>query len=781
LINTMEYTMSAENQCLYNSRIIDTYIRLIRRKYDHINLNEILDYAEMKAYEVADQGHWFTQKQVDLFYEKLVKLTGNENIAREAGRYAASPEASGVMRQYFLGFIGPARAYEMIRKGSVNFTRSSVYESRKISHNKVEIVVTPNKGVKEKLFQCENRIGVFEAIPRLFNYNTPQIQHTECIFKGGKVCRYIITWEITPAALSRKVKNYTLFFVALISLLSFFLYHWINYITILPFAAVMVLLLCLITENREKKELMTSLDNLRDSTDTILEQININYNNALLTNEIGQAISKQTDIDDILANVIQVLRKRLDYDRGLILLANPEKSRLIFRTGFGYSDEQAGFLKKTVFHLDRPESRGVFVISFRDQRPLLINNFNEIESSLSSNSLAFARKMGSQSFICCPIICEGESLGVLAVDNFKTKKPLIQSDMSLLMGIAPVIGISIQNAELVEARVQQFRSILQVMAASIDTRDNLTAGHSEMVTEYSIGICRELGLTKDYIEMIRVASLLHDYGKIGVPDAILKKDGRLTAQEYENVKSHAAKTRELLEQINFEGIYREVPEIAGSHHEKIDGSGYPRGLKGKDIPFGAKILAVADFFEAITSKRHYRDPMPLRQAFALLKENSGTHFEKKIVTAFMNYYIKAKAPFYNEASLALLHKDMRKKRFPCCIPVTLSINEAVVCANCTDISSNGMYVAIEQEVHEGSAIELSFLLPDSYSGAISAKGRVAWVNSPREAKKPLLPPGFGVEFLEINPAIDVIDTFITSRQQEKFCYAVDNIALERYT
>jgi transcriptional regulator with GAF, ATPase, and Fis domain len=155
---------------------------------------------------------------------------------------------------------------------------------------------------------------------------------------------------------------------------------WLNFLVFLPFAAIPVLLLCLTAEKREKKELLTSLDNLRDSTDTILEQINQNYNNALLTNEIGQAISKQTDIDDILANVIQVLRKRLDYDRGLILLANSEKSRLVFRIGFGYSDEMANFLKKTVFHLDRPESRGVFVISFREQRPFLINNFDESRS-----------------------------------------------------------------------------------------------------------------------------------------------------------------------------------------------------------------------------------------------------------------------------------------------------------------------------------------------------------------------------------------------------------------
>ncbi len=131
-------------------------------------------------------------------------------------------------------------------------------------------------------------------------------------------------------------------------------------------------------------------------------------------------------IDDILANVIQILDNRLDFDRGMILLSNPEKNRLVYRNGFGYTDEQANLLNKTVFHLDRPESKGVFVISFREQKPFLINDFNEIQSSLSSQSLTFAKKLGTQSFIVCPIICEGVSLGILAVDNLETKRPLIR-------------------------------------------------------------------------------------------------------------------------------------------------------------------------------------------------------------------------------------------------------------------------------------------------------------------------------------------------------------------
>ena len=330
-----------------------------------------------------------------------------------------------------------------------------------------------------------------------------------------------------------------------------------------------------------------------------------------------------------------MLETRLDYDRGLILLTNQDKTKLVFRAGFGYPEGQVKALTKTSFHLNRPESQGVFVVSMREQKPFLVNDINELDGHLSLRSLEFAKKLGSQSFICCPIICEGESVGILAVDTLRSQRPLLQSDISLLMGIAPVIGISIHNANLLEAKFSQFSSFLKVMAASIDARDPLTAGHSEKVTQYSVEICNQIGLSAAECEMIRVAALLHDYGKIGVPDAILKKNGKLSDMEYEIVKTHCYKTRDILDQVNFEGIYRQVPEIAGAHHEKIDGTGYPKGLKGKTIPIGAKIIAVADFFEAVTSMRHYREPMPTEEAFRLLREGSGSHFDKRIVEALI--------------------------------------------------------------------------------------------------------------------------------------------------
>ena len=634
----MKNEKTNSNTPLYNSRIINNYLRLIKKSYPYVDIQDLLSFSNMTSYEVADEGHWFTQKQVNRFHDKLSKLTNNENIAREAGRFSVSPESIGAMRQYVLGMVSPAQAYTLLGKTAEKFTKSTNYKIQKLSSNKVEVKVTPRKGVHEQPFQCENRIGFFDAISIGFTNKPPKIEHPECVFRGGKSCRYIVSWEKNFSDVWKKARNYALLFFVIICMAAIFIHPVAMFSIVLPLSVLILFLLSSVSERISKNELKSSLNHLRNSSDQLVEKIETNYNNALMTNEIGLATSRHTKIEDVLANVIKVSGKRLDFDRGLILLANSDRTKLIFRAGFGYNEEQYGIIKHTAFHLDRPDSKGAFVVSYHQQKPFLINDINDIEGTLSPRSLKFSNILGTKSFVCCPIVCDNESLGILAVDNLTSKRQLIQSDISLLIGIASVLGISIRNAELIEARERQFRSLLQTLAASIDARDPLTAGHSIRVTEFALGICGELNLNEEYREMIRVAALLHDYGKIGVPDAILMAPRRLTPEEYEEVKMHSDKTKSILDQVNFEGVFSQVPEIAGAHHEKIDGSGYPNGLKGDKIPFGAKIIAVADFFEAITAKRHYRGPMPFEDAEALLKKNTGNHFDEKIVSAFLGFY-----------------------------------------------------------------------------------------------------------------------------------------------
>jgi len=637
----MPEIISKKEKSLYNSRIIDAYIKLIKRQYPGVDIFELTASADMKPQEVADQGHWFTQSQVDRFHEKAVELTGNENIAREAGRYAASPEAIGVMRQYILGLATPAKVYEVIGKATANFVRSATYESRFISSNKVEIVVTPEPGTEEKPFQCENRKGFFEAVLMIFTSHRPHIEHPECMFRGHDACRYLISWEKDFVTYYKIFRNYIALLFLLAGFLALFVLPLNSWVLLLSGLIILLLSSALVGEFIDKKHLQRAMGNLQETSSQLVDQIEINYNNRLVTREIGQIINRRYNLEDVLKEIVDLLKERLDFDRGMIMLANKQKTQLRFWDGFGYTQEQSKFLRRLSFHLDNPSSKGAFVVSFHEKKPFLINDINQIQDDLSERSIHFARQMGGQAFICCPIICDEESIGILAVDNIRSKRLLVHSDTSLLMGISHFIGIFIRHAEHLEARENQLKSILKVLVSSIDARDPVTKGHSEWVAEYCVGICNELGMDKDYREMIRVAALLHDYGKIGLPDSMLKKADRLTEYEYEYVKLHVDKTREILSEINFEGPLREVPDIAGAHHERIDGTGYPYGLKGDEIPFGARILSVADYFEALTANRYYSEPMQPANVLDILIEKSGTFFDKQVVNAFIRYYLRA--------------------------------------------------------------------------------------------------------------------------------------------
>jgi HD-GYP domain-containing protein (c-di-GMP phosphodiesterase class II) len=626
---------------LYNSRIVDNYVKLIRKNYPNIDPQDLLKYAGMTSYEVADQGHWFSQRQINRFHEKLAEVTKNPNIAREAGRYASMPDAIGFMRPYILGMVDPESAYRMVNRTAQKLTRSTRYDSNKLANNKMEIIATPERGAQEQPFQCDNRIGLFESITLILINKLPVISHPECMFRGAPHCRYLISWENSFSDTWKRFKGVLGVAAPVLAILLSHAYPQVSMPGALLTAATVYMLFSTICNVIEKGELRKSVTHLLDSTDALLEQINVNYNRSLLTNEIGKAINSLTNVEEILNNVTTILENRLDFDRGIIILADENRTRLAIRAGYGYSRDQQAMADSTSFSLENPGSKGVFVLSFKNQTSYLVNDIGQIQDDLSPKSLEFARSMGALAFICCPIVCDGESLGLLVVDNVNSKRSLVQSDLDLLKGISSALGVSLKNAELIEAKERQFNSLIRVLGASIDARDPMTMGHSEKVTEYAMGICDELRMESNYKEAVRVAALLHDYGKIGVPDAVLKKPGRLTRKEVDTVQTHALKTKQILEEIRFEGIYTAVPEIAGSHHEKVDGSGYPLGLKGEEINMGARIIAVADFFDAITSKRHYRDPMEDQEAIEALISQSGRHFDTAVVNAFIVYYKKA--------------------------------------------------------------------------------------------------------------------------------------------
>ena len=239
----------------------------------------------------------------------------------------------------------------------------------------------------------------------------------------------------------------------------------------------------------------------------------------------------------------------------------------------------------------------------------------------------------TRSMLCVPLkSAAGELLGVVEAIHERADR-FSADDLATLEAVAGIVAIAIENAMLFADQERQFHSMLAALAASIDAKDGLTAGHSNNVALHAVAIGKELGFGREDLDLLSVAAVLHDYGKIGISDSVLKKEGVLDAEEYAHMQSHAGVGEDILKRIHFARKYRAVPLIAASHHERLDGSGYPHGLRGLEIPFLAKILTVADVFEALTADRHYGKRMSSDAALGLLDAGTGTRFDSHVVAA----------------------------------------------------------------------------------------------------------------------------------------------------
>ena len=465
---------------LYNSRIIKVFTEYVRKFYPEVDIDTVTENAGITAYAVEDQAHWFNQNQVDRFTEALVEKTGNPNIAREAGRYTVSAEALGVINRYLLGLRSLRSFYLSMEKLYPIMSQGASVKAKKLGPNRVEVIATPKPGVNEKPYQCENRIGIFESVAKLFTGKLATIKHPSCFHKGDDCCQYVITWEKTPVTTWKQIRNYWILLSTLFSLALFFFLPIESWVFLVLMCGFLTMVFSCYAIHLEKKDLAKTVEAQGNVSKDHLEEMNIRYNNALLGQEIGQATSTILDIDDLLKSVMNTMEKRLDFDRGMIMLASREKARLLYAAGYGYIKEQEELLKRTEFHLDNPESKGVFVLAFKERKSFLLNGIAEIERDLSKRSLEFVREMNVQSFICVPIVYEKESLGVLAVDNIDPRRPLTQSDMNLLTGIASQTAVSIVNArsfqELQESE-KKYRELVENANSIIlrmDTDGNIT-------------------------------------------------------------------------------------------------------------------------------------------------------------------------------------------------------------------------------------------------------------------------------------------------------------------
>jgi putative nucleotidyltransferase with HDIG domain len=230
-----------------------------------------------------------------------------------------------------------------------------------------------------------------------------------------------------------------------------------------------------------------------------------------------------------------------------------------------------------------------------------------------------------------PMIVEDTVIGAIVATDKLDGEEFYSPEIKILTSIASECAISIKKALLYDEIREMLFSVAEAFSVAIDAKDPYTFGHSKRVSQTSVDIARELEIPPETRDWIRLAALLHDIGKIGVPDEILHGAGKLDPDAMEKMKEHPEIGAKMIEHVQ---RFRELALWISHHHEHYDGTGYPQGLKGEEIPFPSRIIAVADIFDALTSGRSYREAVTKEEAISILKETVGTHLDQVVFESF---------------------------------------------------------------------------------------------------------------------------------------------------
>ena len=379
---------------------------------------------------------------------------------------------------------------------------------------------------------------------------------------------------------------------------------------------------------------------LADTINTRIRQLQNNMDYSLPTKsdplvslvKISRSITALTDIDELLRVIAEETKNAIQADRCTVFLWDKDSDELWSKVALGLDSSKeirfpadkglAGYVVKTGESLN-------IVDAYNDSR------FNP-EVDLKTG-------YRTKTILCMPITNNNrEIIGAFQVLN-KIDGVFTKNDEDLLVAIGGSASIALENAQLFDKQLQMyheqkllFDSFIDTLAIAVDARDKITAGHSTRVRLYSTLLAQEIDMAPKDVALLEKAAILHDIGKIGIRDSVLQKDGKLTDEEYKHIQEHVRITHNILNRIYMSQDFRIITEMACSHHEKWDGSGYYRHLKGEEITLGGRILAVADVFDAITSRRHYRDKMPIVNVINILIKDSGSHFDKSLVDTFLN-------------------------------------------------------------------------------------------------------------------------------------------------
>lgn len=339
--------------------------------------------------------------------------------------------------------------------------------------------------------------------------------------------------------------------------------------------------------------------------------------------EINRRLTSSLELDYVLQAVVHSAIDLLRCEAGSILLIDPDTNELVFRIVVGPASER---LQGTRLPLDV----GIAGAVVREGKPLIVNQAQDDPRHYKGIDQQIAHS--TSMLLVVPLVVREHILGVIEVLNKTDGTAFTSSDCATLEALATPSAIMLENARLYSDLKQAFLDTVRVIANAVEARDPYTAGHTGRVTHIAVEIARELGWSREQLEYLEIGALLHDIGKIGVADTILRKPQELTPDEYIAMQQHPIVGVQMLKGVS---VLRPALPYILYHHERYDGTGYPFGLRGQEIPIEGRLLTVADTFDAMTSNRPYRQALSHDQALAEIMRHRGTQFDPEIVDALI--------------------------------------------------------------------------------------------------------------------------------------------------
>lgn len=383
------------------------------------------------------------------------------------------------------------------------------------------------------------------------------------------------------------------------------------------------------------------IDKLKTTIKNIIQKRQLSFNldkkmaELSAIHEATRILSSTTDFDDLASVIMGTIVRVMHADEGILMLLDKASAELYIKIGKGINED---IIKHQ--RIKRGEDVAGWVLE--QNEPLIVSN----NIANDPRFINVTKRTEIQSSIYVPFQVRDEVVGVLTINRTKLRIPFTMDDLMLTSIFATEIGSAIERsityatleekmAELIElnAKLKElFLNTVKALSSAIDAKDPYTMGHSSQVQRHVIAIANEMNFPPDEKNLMGIIGLLHDIGKIGIKDGVLSKPGVLEQDEWEQIKKHPSIGSEIIKHID---MFDDVSEIILYHHERYDGKGYPYGLKGKQIPLKSRILSVADAFDAMVSKRPYRDSMPREKAIMEIQSGSGSQFDPDVVASFL--------------------------------------------------------------------------------------------------------------------------------------------------